>query len=226
MIPWLGRDHPSESFPPVEQALREPDGLLAAGGDLSPPRLLSAYRQGIFPWYSDGQPILWWAPDPRAVLWPSRLHLSRSLSKRLRRKDFSVTIDLAFPRVIRACAAPRAQSDETWITNEMAEAYEQLHRYGFAHSIEVWDLSGELIGGLYGVALGQVFFGESMFTAAGDGSKIALAHLCTLGYALIDCQLPNEHLFRMGAELISREEFTAHLSRWCNETLAPPAVSG
>lgn len=209
-----------EDFPDIEQALREPNGLLAIGGDLSARRLLCAYRRGVFPWYSEGQPILWWSPDPRSVLFPRDLHVSRSLRRSLRRPDFELRVDTAFAEVLRACAAPRRRQDGTWITAGMMRAYEQLHGLGHAHSFEIW--CGErLAGGLYGVSLGRVFFGESMFTRLRDASKVALYHLCGAGYELVDCQLPNEHLFRLGADLIPRARFAALLDRWC-EAPAPP----
>lgn len=221
MIPWIEPSQPPESFPPVSQALCQPDGLLAAGGDLSIARLVHAYRQGIFPWYSEGQPILWWSPNSRAVLWPDDLHVSRSLAKRLRRTEYTITMNSAFVEIVDACAAPRVNSSGTWITREMADAYEVLHAKGFAQSIEVWSHGGELAGGLYGVALGRVFFGESMFSNKPDSSKIALAHLCNLDYALIDCQVPSDHLSSMGASLIPRSEFCEHLVRLCGKSLTP-----
>ena len=186
MIPWLAAN---DRFPPVERALEEPNGLLAAGADLSLPRLLDAYRSGIFPWYSEGQPLLWWSPDPRMVLIPAELKLARSLRKRLARRDYEVRTDTAFEAVIRACAAPRAGQEGTWITEDMVAAYTRLHDAGHAHSVETW-IGGELAGGLYGVAIGRAFFGESMFTAVPDASKIALAHLVRqlerLGFGMID----------------------------------------
>jgi leucyl/phenylalanyl-tRNA--protein transferase len=216
MIPWLGAN---DRFPPVERALHEPNGLLAAGADLSVGRLLQAYERGIFPWSSEGQPLLWWSPDPRMVLVPSELRLSRSLRKRLARRDYEVRADTAFEEVMRACAAPRAGQDGTWITGEMIEAYLRLHRAGHAHSIETW-IGGQLAGGLYGVALGRAFFGESMFTRAPDASKIALAHLVRqLGRwdcGLIDCQMATAHLARFGAREIPRPEFMRRLAKLVN----------
>lgn len=207
MIPWLRRDTP---FPPVRQALREPNGLLAGGGDLSPERLLDAYRHGIFPWYSRGEPILWWSPDPRMVLFPAELKISRSLGRRLRRGEFEVRLDTAFPQVMRACAQPRGDSAGTWITREMQAAYGRLHELGFAHSVESW-WEGELVGGLYGVAIGRMFYGESMFAWRSDASKVALAHLVrqveSLGYAMIDCQMSTPHLASLGAREIARKVF-------------------
>jgi len=196
---------PPERFPDAAYALREPNGLLAAGGDLSPRRLLAAYRQGIFPWYSSGQPILWWSPDPRGVLLPGDLKVSRSLRKSLR-GGYRVSLNRAFAEVMRRCAAPRPGQDGTWITAGMQRAYLRLHELGHAHSIECWH-DDELTGGLYGVAIGAVFFGESMFSARRDASKVALHALCRSGFDLVDCQLPNEHLERLGARRMARQEF-------------------
>lgn len=203
-------------FPPVEYATTE--GLLAVGGDLSSERLLEAYRHGIFPWYSAGQPILWWSPDPRAVLYPERLKIRRSLKQTIRRGHFCVRFDTAFRDVMLACAAPRDQypGGGTWITDEMIEAYCHLHELGFAHSVETWH-DERLVGGLYGVALGGVFFGESMFSRATDASKVALVALAerlrTWGFALIDCQVPSAHLASLGAEEILRARFLAELAQ-------------
>jgi len=211
-------------FPPVE--LASPEGLLAVGGDLRAERLLEAYRHGIFPWYNPGQPILWWSPDPRAVLFPSKLRVSRSLRKTLRRERFTVTLDRAFREVIRSCALPRSArvGHGTWITPEMIEAYGVLHERGYAHSVESWS-NGELVGGLYGVALGSAFFGESMFTRAADASKVAFVHftrqLERWGYTLIDCQLPSGHLFTLGAEEIRRRDFMDHLGRALQQSDRP-----
>ena len=213
---------PPDTFPDPELALEQPNGLLAAGGDLGLRRLLCAYRRGIFPWFSDGQPILWWSPDPRAVLWPDSLRISRALRRKLRRETFTITADTAFDRVILACAAPRTGQDGTWITRDMAIAYGQLHRAGHAHSIECWR-GADLVGGLYGVAIGRVFFGESMFSRVADASKIALVHLCTLGFELIDCQLPNPHLARLGAVEMRRRRFRALLDELC-EASGPRAA--
>jgi leucyl/phenylalanyl-tRNA--protein transferase len=193
-------------FPPVETALDDPNGLLAFGGDLRPGRLLAAYRQGIFPWYDDNQPILWWSPDPRAVLLPDQIHISRSLRKSLRRSTLRVSMDRDFDGVIAGCAA----RSSTWITREMREAYRQLHRLGHAHSVEVWS-GDQLVGGLYGIAIGQVFFGESMFSRVSDASKIALVHLCRQlqqwQFRLIDCQVGNDHTRSLGASAIPRRKF-------------------
>lgn len=221
---WLNFADP-EDFPAVEFALRDPDGLLAVGGDLTVTRLLAAYRRGIFPWYSDDQPILWWSPDPRMVLFPEKLHLSRSLRKTLRHNRFRLTVDHDFEAVIRACAEPRPHQPGTWITPEMRAAYLRLHRTGHAHSVEAW-LDGELAGGLYGVAIGRVFFGESMFTRVTDASKVAFAgftrFLQAAGFGLIDCQVHSEHLASLGAEPIPRPRFTDLLTRLCS---APSPVT-
>jgi leucyl/phenylalanyl-tRNA---protein transferase len=226
-ITWLSPHDAPEWFPPLEQALDEPAGLLAAGGDLSPERLVAAYRRGIFPWYSPGQPVLWWSPDPRAVLFPEEFHCPRSLAKTLRNAGFEAAIDRDFEAVIDGCAAPRAASPGTWITAEMRAAYRELHRLGLAHSIEI-RRAGELIGGLYGVRLGGVFFGESMFSRARDSSKAALAHLVAVcrsnGLAVIDCQLPSRHLASLGARTIPRGQFQA-LLREHVRTAATPLVA-
>lgn len=209
MIPILSPD-PESPFPPVEQALDYPEGLLAAGGDLSPTRLVNAYRQGIFPWYSDDQPILWWSPAPRCVLYPQRVHVSRRLRRRYNQGRFTLTADQAFPQVIEACREPRNNQTGTWITDEMLTAYIRLHELGIAHSVEIW-LDKELAGGIYGLALGRVFFGESMFSKRKDASKITLVALCRQlqqwNFTLLDCQISNPHLLSMGAEEISRPEF-------------------
>lgn len=216
MIPWLSAD---EAFPPVETALREPNGLLAAGGDLSVRRLLQAYSRGIFPWFSDDQPILWWSPDPRMVLEPQRITIARSLRKRLRRGDYIVRTDSSFSEVMRLCAEPREGQGGTWITDEMIAAYGALHRAGYAHSVETW-MDGALMGGLYGVAVGRMFFGESMFARATDASKIALAHLARQldrwGFGLIDCQMATPHLASLGAHEIPRNVFLRSLSELVN----------
>lgn len=212
---------PGVGFPPVCQALDDPNGLLAIGGDLSPERLLEAYRQGIFPWYSEGQSILWWSPDPRLVLFPSELKVSRSLRKVINKGLFRITMDRAFPEVIRACAEPREYEDGTWITPDMEAAYLHLHRLGWAHSVEAWH-GGELVGGFYGVAIGRVFFGESMFHRMSDASKVAFVtfvrELPARGYELVDCQVTTAHLLGFGAREISRSEFVRLLGRWCGET--------
>jgi leucyl/phenylalanyl-tRNA--protein transferase len=219
---WITEDAPLHAFPDVDNAMIQPNGLLAVGGDLSPGRLLHAYQRGIFPWFSDAQPILWWAPDPRAVLLPEAIKISRSLRKTLRRDVFQVTFDRVFPRVIEACAAPRARQNDTWITHHMVAAYCELHARGFAHSVECWQ-DGTLVGGLYGVAIGRVFFGESMFSHVSDASKVALATLCRSGYELIDCQLPSDHLKRMGATDMPRRDFMDLLAHWRD---APAVILG
>jgi len=220
MIPWLGHEL---VFPPVRTALSEPDGLLAAGGDLSPARLLLAYSQGIFPWFSEGEPILWWSPAKRMVLFPARLHISRSLSKTLRNRQYRVTVDTAFRQVMEACAAPREGANGTWIVTPMVEAYCRLHALGVAHSFEVW-MEGQLVGGLYGVGLGHMFYGESMFSRRNDASKIAFVHmaqhLARHGVEMIDCQMHTAHLASLGACLLSRAQFLATLK---NKTLEPQA---
>lgn len=215
---WLEPDSDPARFPDPAYALEEPNGLLAVGGDLSPARLLNAYRQGIFPWYSDEQPILWWSPAPRAVLFPEDLIVRRSLQKRLRNGGFTVSFDQAFAQVMQGCSEARHGQDGTWITNQMQQAYQHLHRLGFAHSVEVWQ-QGKLVGGLYGVSLGQVFFGESMFSRVADASKIALVHLVkrlkSWDFALIDCQVTTDHLLSLGAVEISRELFLDQLDQYC-----------
>jgi len=229
MIPWLSED---PIFPPLDTAMAEPNGLLAAGGDLTPRRLLAAYRHGIFPWYSAGEPILWWSPDPRMVLFPDALKISISLAKTLRNAKYEVRLDSAFGDVIRACAGkPRAGQAGTWITAEMQEAYRALHRMGYAHSVETW-MGGKLAGGLYGIALGAAFYGESMFSDARDASKIALAHLCAYlkrrGFGIIDCQMETAHLASLGARPIPRRDFAARLDELCLRGDAPapwPAIA-
>ena len=202
-------------FPPVDSA--SPEGLLAVGGDLRPERLLEGYRQGIFPWYSDDQPILWWSPDPRTVLFPDKLHISRSLKRSLRPGLFNVTLDQCFRDVMQHCAGPRPQYPDggTWITAEMLDAYTRLHELGYAHSVETWQ-EGQLIGGLYGVALGGVFFAESMFTRVPDASKVALVSLVRQlqgwGFSLMDCQQSSPHVMALGAEEITRRDFLDHLA--------------
>ena len=213
-ITWLSPQDAPERFPPLERALDDPAGLLAAGGDLSPARLLAAYERGIFPWYSPGQPVLWWSPDPRAVLYPTEFRCTRSLAKTLRNRGFELAIDRDFRAVIEGCAAPRASSLGTWITSEMRTAYLELHRHGHAHSFETY-LDGQLAGGLYGVRLGGIFFGESMFSRERDASKAALARLVQYALdesiAVIDCQLPSRHLQSLGSRAIARSHFQALL---------------
>jgi len=212
MIAVLGAAH---AFPPVAQALREPDGLLAAGGDLSPGRLLAAYRNAVFPWFSPGDPILWWSPSQRMVLAPGQVRVTRSLAKAMRNRRYRITIDTAFEQVMRACAAPRDGQNGTWITDEMVAAYAELHRMGHAHSYEFW-LDDRLAGGLYGVAVGRMFYGESMFHRATDASKICFVtmaqHLHRHGFGMVDCQMFTPHLESLGAQLISRDDFIARLN--------------
>jgi leucyl/phenylalanyl-tRNA--protein transferase len=212
-------DH-NQPFPDVSKALQEPNGLLAVGGCLSPERLLNAYRDGIFPWYNEGEPILWWTPDPRLVLFPERLAVSRSLRKLLKRGVFDFSFDTCFDAVVDACSKPRAYADGTWISPHIKQAFGLLHRQGHAHSFEVWN-AGKLVGGLYGLALGRVFFGESMFHSEANASKAALVFavecLTNWHYQLIDCQVYSEHLASLGAEEIPRAEFVRLLDRYCEQ---------
>ena len=216
MLAWLERDDP---FPPVERALKNPNGLLAAGADLSVARLLEAYGRGVFPWYSHGQPLLWWSPDPRMVLFCEELKVPRSLAKSIRNKGYEVRIDTAFPEVLKGCAAPRKDQPGTWLGPDMRVAYARLHQEGYAHSFETWS-EGELVGGLYGVALGRMFYGESMFSRATDASKVALVELVsflkTRGYPLIDCQMHTPLLESLGAREIPRREFLRALASLVN----------
>ena len=211
-LPWL--EEKEINFPPVEMALDEPNGLLAAGGQLSPEWLLCAYRQGIFPWFEAGQPILWWSPNPRLVLTPKTLKISKSLKKLLKKHNYQFSFDTSFTAVIDHCAESRRQGDGTWITKEMQAAYIALHEQGYAHSVEIWS-DGVLVGGLYGVALGKVFFGESMYSKKRDASKIALVFLCDRlfhwGYQFIDCQVHSEHLMKLGAKTLSKPIFESLL---------------
>lgn len=231
---WLDPRDPLQPFPPPHLAMRDPNGLLAIGGDLSVPRLIRAYSQGIFPWYNPDEPILWWSPDPRAVLLPEHFHLSRSLTKSIRRPDYGVTLDHAFGEVLTHCGGPRTRSRGTWLGPDMRDAYLQLHDRGYAHSLEIWR-NGNLIGGLYGVALGRVFFGESMFSREADASKIALYWLCqqlqAWEFGLIDCQVGSAHLYSLGATDVSRDRFQSLLAaalgqaprtgRWCIDIPTP-----
>jgi len=213
---WLT---PNSFFPPLEDALVEPNGLLAAGGDLSPERLIEAYRSGIFPWFNENEPILWWSPDPRMVLFPSELRISRSLNKILRNSNYEVRVDSAFSQVIQACAAPRKGQSGTWIHSDMVSAYTELHEMGLAHSVETW-VGGELIGGLYGIAQGKMFFGESMFSRIHDASKIAFVHLVKQleqwNFNMIDCQMRTAHLASFGAREIPRKEYSQRLKELVN----------
>lgn len=221
MIPWL---HPGDRLPPVAKALREPNGLLAAGGNLSARQLIEAYRQGIFPWFNPGEPILWWSPDPRMVLFPAELKVSRSLRKVLKKRDYEVRVDTSFARVMRNCAAPRNGQPGTWLSEEMISAYTRLHEMGLAHSVETWR-EGELIGGLYGIALGKMFYGESMFSRATDASKIAFVHLVRQlerwKFGMIDCQMKTAHLASLGAREIPRNEFVQRLGLLIELPLEP-----
>ena len=216
-IYWIDIADPLDAFPSVETAMRNPDGLLAAGGDLQPERLLAAYRRGIFPWYSRGQPILWWSPDPRAVLFPEKVKITRSLRQSARKLEFESRIDHDFASVITACGDPLYRRDGTWITDEMRTAYIQLHQLGFAHSVETWQ-HNQLVGGLYGIQLGRVFYGESMFSRITDASKFALKclceHLLEQDVVMIDCQMATPHLISLGAELIPRKSFTELLEKY------------
>lgn len=225
-IPVLD-DDPLSAFPPATQALREPDGLLAMGGDLSPPRLLNAYRNGIFPWFSDGQPILWWSPDPRMVLRTDGVQLSSKFRRSLRRSNWVARADTAFEAVIDACArAPRAGQAGTWITDDMQQAYIELHRLGHAHSVEVFD-GARLVGGIYGISIGRMFFGESMFSGESGGSKVALAALAhrlhAWGWPMIDAQVESEHLITLGAESWSRDDFATAIAELCRRADTPMA---
>jgi leucyl/phenylalanyl-tRNA--protein transferase len=228
MIPWLEPDDP---FPPLDSALKHPNGLLAAGADLSPERLLAAYRQGIFPWYAEGEPILWWSPDPRMVLIPSELKVSRSLAKTLRNRDHEIRFDSAFAAVLQGCAtrgadaaATSAGDSATWITADMRAAYLRLHQLGYAHSVETW-IEGELAGGLYGVAIGRMFYGESMFTRVRDASKMAMVHLVRRlerqGCGMIDCQMHTGHLASLGARAVPRKEFSLMLRELVDYAVTP-----
>jgi leucyl/phenylalanyl-tRNA--protein transferase len=218
--------NPEQAFPALHKALLDPNGLLAFGGCLSATRIVNAYQHGIFPWYNPGEPILWWSPNPRLVLFPEKLVVSRSLQKTLRKQLFEIRFDTDFAGVMAACAAPRQGSGGTWITGEIRDAYLNLHGQGIAHSVEAWR-HGELVGGLYGLAIGQVFFGESMFHRQTDASKVAFVglvqQLSAWGYQLIDCQVSSEHLLSLGGEDIDRTDFQARLSLLCNHLPRPEA---
>ena len=215
---WVTDNIIADTFPPVNSALRDPDGLLAIGGDLTVERLLDAYSKGIFPWYSQGQPVLWWSPDPRCVLVPEEIHISRSLSKTIRKNSFNVTFNTAFHDVIKKCAQPRKGNPDTWITNEIIHAYSELNDIGHILSVECWH-NDLLVGGLYGVILGQIYFGESMFSHMPNASKVALAHLTTelknRNFRLIDCQIFSKHLQSLGAKPIPRNLFINTLKHYC-----------
>jgi leucyl/phenylalanyl-tRNA--protein transferase len=219
-IPQLDAD-PASPFPASIQALREPNGLLAWGGDLQPERLLNAYRAGIFPWYTENQPLLWWSPAPRCVIFPVDVYISKRTRRRYNSGQYTLTADRDFAGVIRACAEDRGDRGGTWITSGMLDAYTGLHRLGHAHSIEAWQ-DGQLAGGIYGLAIGAVFFGESMFTRQSDVGKIALIALCKQlerwSFGMLDCQLSNPHLMRMGAVEIPRQEFEQRLAEGVSKT--------
>ena len=216
---WVADNVIAADFPEVSSALRNPDGLLAIGGDLEPATLLNAYRRGIFPWYSEGQPLLWWSPDPRCVLEPEQVRISRSLARTLKRNTFKVSFNQAFADVVRGCSAPRGDDSGSWITTAMAAAYLKLHHLGHALSCECWH-EGELAGGLYGVVIGKVFFGESMFSRKPDASKVALVRLAQLlrqrHFRLIDCQIHSPHLERLGAKSMPRDDFVGILKHYCS----------
>jgi leucyl/phenylalanyl-tRNA--protein transferase len=227
---WLDPAGDPTAFPHLESAQEDPPGLIAAGGDLSPERLEAAYRRGIFPWYSDGQPILWWSPDPRMLLFPREFHRSRSLAKRERHGGFDLRFDSDFDAVVGACAAPRgSEGGGTWITVEMRAAYLEMHRRGLAHSVEIWRRD-QLVGGLYGVQLGACFFGESMFSRETDASKLALSalvrHCLAVGIALVDCQMETGHLASLGARPVARAGFQALLAEHCDPTIPPRWTNG
>lgn len=221
---WLNRDDPADAFPPADSALREPNGLLAAGGDLSVSRLRAAYSRGLFPWFNAGEPVLWWCPDPRCVFETSAWQPAKRFARSLRNEPYAVTLDTAFDRVIAACAAPREGQRGTWLVPEMRLAYRRLHQLGWAHSVEVWH-ERELIGGLYGVAIGRMFYGESMFSVRRDASKIALHWLCqqlsAWNFPLLDAQVSSPHLLRLGAVLLARAEFLKRIAGLVREPERP-----
>ena len=225
MVSWLSPEDPPDAFPALGNHGSDPEGLVAAGGDLTAARLIAAYQRGIFPWYEDGQPILWWSPDPRCVIYPTAIHVPRRLARTLRQAPFELTTNHGFAKVVDACAAPRRYTDATWITEEMRTAYLHLHNRGYAHSVEAWQ-EQRLVGGIYGVVLGKVFFGESMFSTARDASKVVLISLAralaSAGFHCLDCQLPSPHLLSLGAKLIPRARFLAELGEHCSpDTEAP-----
>ncbi len=215
MIPWLDVDNDNSPFPDPDSALLEPDGLLAAGGSLTPTRLLNAYRSGIFPWYNPGEPVLWWSPSQRAIIYPEQVHISRRLHRFLKNTAFEIKHNTAFSEVIKSCAEPRRSGNATWLSSEMIAAYCEMHKLGYARSIECY-LHGDLVGGIYGIHLGKVFFGESMFHTASNASKAVLIEAAEQpDIALIDCQIPNAHLESMGMTMIPRKEFMGLLKKWC-----------
>jgi leucyl/phenylalanyl-tRNA---protein transferase len=217
---WVRDNLLAIDFPPVDHALRDPDGLLAIGGDLSAERLLNAYKKGIFPWFNEGQPVMWWSPDPRCVLLPDEIKVSRSLNKRLKQDKFKITYNTVFIEVLNACASARNGVSDTWITNDIKQAYLNLHKLGYAHSVECW-FNEKLVGGLYGLAMGKVFFGESMFSRESDASKVALIHLAQQldkkDFRLIDCQVHSQHLQTLGAKPMQRELFIQVLDNYCSD---------
>ena len=217
MLTYLDPNFSKQPFPDVHNALKNPNGLVAVGGCLSPERLINAYKQGIFPWFNPGDPLLWWSPDPRLVIFPEQLHISKSLHKTLRRQVFQISMDTAFTEVIKACADPRSKETGTWLSPEMQTAYIRLYQEGYAHSIEAWQ-DNKLVGGLYGLAVGQVFFGESMFHTQTDASKVAfvslIKQLSLWGYQIIDCQVHTPHLVSLGAEEMTRQRFSALLQQY------------
>lgn len=218
-VAWLNPGDPPNAFPSINAAMKEPEGLLAAGGDLSEARLLYAYQHGIFPWYDNGQPILWWSPNPRCVLRPARFHVARRWRRSLAKSTAHIVFNRDFPAVVRACAEPRRSAQGTWITGEMASAYEALHQSGWAHSVEVRE-GGRLVGGIYGLAIGRMFFGESMFSGAVNASKYAMLALCSVlsehDFELIDCQVVSGHLLSLGAIAMARDDFSAILAAACD----------
>lgn len=220
---WIPEDAPADSFPPVAQALVQPNGLLCAGGDLSVERLITAYQQGIFPWYGEDEPLLWWSPNPRTLISTDSFHVSRSMRRFLKQHPYRISIDQAFAETISACAAPRAQSAETWITDEMRDAYIALHTAGHAHSLEIWE-DNELVGGIYGVAVGGAFCGESMFSRRTNTSKLALwtllQQLNRWGFTVFDCQLWNDHLASLGAYELNRDDYIQQLKH-ASQTKSP-----
>ncbi len=217
-LPWLDPQNPDAPFPPVESALKEPEGLVAAGGDLKAIRLLRAYHEGLFPWYEEDQPLLWWSPNPRGVLYPKNFIAHKSLLRTIKKNQWKVSFDRSFLDVMRACAEPRSNSRGTWITNDMIAAYTHLHELSHAHSLEVWNESDELIGGVYGISIGTIFFGESMFSRVTDASKVALlylsAYLDSWGYDIIDTQLPSAHLTSLGGRKMNRDKYLIALSKF------------